>query len=84
MKLKCHRFIVLTFVVQQLLLLDDLTLEAFFSLYTTTQLPYRSTRISSYCTNGDLVTTISSCLLIKMLTGIATYGTAQRQLDSRG
>ena len=36
MKLKCHRFIVLTFVVQQLLLLDDLSLEAFFSLYTTT------------------------------------------------
>ena len=36
MKLKCHRFIVLTFVVQQLLLLDDLSLEAFFSLYSTT------------------------------------------------
>ena len=29
MKLKCRHFIVLTFVVQQLLLLDDLTLEAF-------------------------------------------------------
>ena len=37
MKLKCHHFIVLTFVVQQLLLLDDLSLEAFFSLYTTTR-----------------------------------------------
>ena len=36
MKLKCHRFIVLTFVVQNLLLLDDLSLKAFFSLYTTT------------------------------------------------
>ena len=36
MKLKCHCFIVLTFVVQQLLLLEDLSLEAFFSFYTTT------------------------------------------------
>ena len=35
--LKCCRFIVLTFVVQQLLLLDDFSLEAFFSLYITTR-----------------------------------------------
>ena len=37
MKLMCHRFIVLTFVVQHLLLLNDLSLEPFFSFYTTTR-----------------------------------------------
>ena len=37
MKLKCCCFTVLTLVIQQLLLLDDLSLEVFFSFYTTTR-----------------------------------------------
>ena len=46
MKLKCRRFIVLTFVVKQLLLLDDLSLKVFFSLYTTARHIRRNARIS--------------------------------------
>ena len=37
MKLKCCHFDVLTFVVQQLLFPDNLSLKDFFSLYTTTR-----------------------------------------------
>ena len=52
MNLKYRHFIVLTFVVQQLLLLDDLSLEAFFSLYTTTH------RIKAQ-ESSDVVTTFN-------------------------